>query len=86
MVSATKSMTGHLLGAAGAIEGLIAALACERNQVPPTINTQNIEDAFADNYDYVLGKGKNQTVNYALSNNFGFGGHVCSVVLGKFKG
>ena len=86
MVSATKSMTGHLLGAAGAIEGLIAALACERDQVPPTINTQNIEDAFADNYDYVLGKGKNQTVNYALSNNFGFGGHVCSVVLGKFKG
>jgi 3-oxoacyl-[acyl-carrier-protein] synthase II len=61
-------------------------LACERNQVPPTINTQNIEDAFADNYDYVLGKGKNQTVNYALSNNFGFGGHVCSMVLGKFKG
>ncbi len=86
MVSATKSMTGHLLGAAGAIEGLISALACERDQIPPTINTQNIEDAFADNYDYVLGKGKNHSVNYALSNNFGFGGHVCSVVLGKFKG
>ncbi len=86
MVSATKSMTGHLLGAAGAIEGLIAALACERDEVPPTINTQNIEDAFADNYDFVLGKGKKHTVNYALSNNFGFGGHVCSVVLGKFKG
>lgn len=86
MVSATKSMTGHLLGAAGAIEGLIAALSCERDEVPPTINTQNIEDAFADNYDYVLGKGKNHSVNYALSNNFGFGGHVCSVVLGKFKG
>lgn len=86
MVSATKSMTGHLLGAAGAIEGLIAALACERDEVPPTINTQNIEDAFEDNYDYVLGKGKNHSVNYALSNNFGFGGHVCSVVLGKFKG
>lgn len=86
MVSATKSMTGHLLGAAGAIEGLISALACERDQVPPTINTQNIEDAFADNYDYVLGKGKSHSVNYALSNNFGFGGHVCSVVLGKFKG
>lgn len=86
MVSATKSMTGHLLGAAGAIEGLISAMACERNEVPPTINTQNIEDAFADNYDYVLGKGKNKTVNYALSNNFGFGGHVCSVVLGKFNG
>jgi 3-oxoacyl-[acyl-carrier-protein] synthase II len=86
MVSATKSMTGHLLGAAGAIEGLISALACERDEVPPTINTQNIEDAFADNYDFVLGKGKKHTVNYALSNNFGFGGHVCSVVLGKFKG
>lgn len=86
MVSATKSMTGHLLGAAGAIEGLISALACERDQIPPTINTQNIEDAFANNYDFVLGKGKNHTVNYALSNNFGFGGHVCSVVLGKFRG
>jgi 3-oxoacyl-[acyl-carrier-protein] synthase II len=86
MVSATKSMTGHLLGAAGAIEGLIAALACQRDEVPPTINTQRVQEPFADNYDFVLGKGKQKSVNYALSNNFGFGGHVCSVVLGKFVG
>jgi 3-oxoacyl-[acyl-carrier-protein] synthase II len=86
MVSATKSMTGHLLGAAGAIEGLISALACERDEVPPTINTQSVQEPFSDNYDFVLGKGKKKTINYALSNNFGFGGHVCSVVLGKFKG
>lgn len=84
MVSATKSMTGHLLGAAGAIEGVISALACQRDQIPPTINTQNIEEPFADNYDFVLGKGKEKTVLNALSNNFGFGGHVASVVFGKF--
>jgi len=85
MLSATKSMTGHLLGAAGAVEGVIAALSCERDQVAPTINTQNIQAPYADHYDFVLAKGKNQTVNYALSNNFGFGGHVASIVFGKYK-
>lgn len=83
-VSATKSMTGHLLGAAGAIEAVICALSCQRNQIPPTINTINIQDPFADHYDFVLGQGKNKNVNYALSNNFGFGGHVASVVFGKY--
>ena len=85
MLSATKSMTGHLLGAAGAVEGVIAALSCERDQVAPTINTQNIQAPYVDHYDFVLGKGKNQSVNYALSNNFGFGGHVASIVFGKYK-
>lgn len=86
LVSATKSMTGHLLGAAGAIEGAIAALACQRDEVPPTINTQNIHPDFADLYDFVLEKGVSKRVNFALSNNFGFGGHVASVLFGKFKG
>jgi 3-oxoacyl-[acyl-carrier-protein] synthase II len=85
VVSATKSMTGHLLGAAGAIEAVLSVLACERDQIPPTINTQNLEDAYADHYDFVLEKGKNQTVQYAISNNFGFGGHVASVIFGKFN-
>jgi 3-oxoacyl-[acyl-carrier-protein] synthase II len=84
LVSATKSMTGHLLGAAGAIEGVIAALSCQRDQIAPTINTQNMQEPFADHYDFVLGKGKSQKVQYALSNNFGFGGHVATVVFGKF--
>lgn len=85
MLSATKSMTGHLLGAAGAIEAVISALSCQRDEVAPTINTENIEDGFADAYDFVLGKGKKQTVHYALSNNFGFGGHVASVLFGKYS-
>lgn len=86
LVSATKSMTGHLLGAAGAIEGAIAALACQRDEVPPTINTQKIHPDFADLYDFVLEKGVSKRVNFALSNNFGFGGHVASVLFGKFRG
>lgn len=84
-VSATKSMTGHLLGAAGAIEAVISALSCQRDEIAPTINTENIVEPYADHFDFVLRQGKSNTVNFALSNNFGFGGHVASVLFGKHK-
>jgi len=79
-ISATKSMTGHLLGAAGAIEAIACIKAISENIIPPTINSNEIEPEFADKFDLTLGKAKNKTVNFALSNTFGFGGHIaCSI-------
>lgn len=84
-VSATKSMTGHLLGAAGAIEAIACIKAVQENIVPPTINSVNIEPEFAEKFDLTLGKAKHRTVNYALSNTFGFGGHIACSVFKKFR-
>jgi 3-oxoacyl-[acyl-carrier-protein] synthase II len=84
-VSGTKSMTGHLLGAAGAVEAILCVKALQDNLVPPTINTQEIEPEFADLFDFPLGKAQAKEVNYAMSNTFGFGGHIASVVFKKFK-
>lgn len=79
-ISATKSMTGHLLGAAGAIEAIACIKAVSENIIPPTINSNQIEPEFTDKFDLTLGKAKSRTVNFALSNTFGFGGHIaCSV-------
>ncbi|MGJ1318740.1 beta-ketoacyl-ACP synthase II [Sphingobacterium spiritivorum] len=79
-ISATKSMTGHLLGASGAIEAIICIKAIQENLVPPTINTTHIDPKFAGKFDFVLGKAKEKTVEIALSNTFGFGGHIaCSI-------
>ncbi len=79
-ISATKSMTGHLLGAAGAIEAIACIKAVQENIVPPTINSQHIEPEFTDKFDFTLGKAKYRPIQYALSNTFGFGGHIaCSV-------
>ena len=83
-ISATKSMTGHLLGAAGAIEAIACIKAIRNNLIPPTINTQNVEPWIADNFDLTLGKTKSKTVNYAMSNTFGFGGHIATVIFKKF--
>jgi 3-oxoacyl-[acyl-carrier-protein] synthase II len=85
-ISSTKSMTGHMLGAAGATEAMFSALAVKNDIVPPTINfTPGDED---ENIDYKLnftfGKAQKRTVNAALSNTFGFGGHNASVILKKF--
>lgn len=83
-ISATKSMTGHLLGAAGAIEAILSVLACKEDCVPPTINAKNIDPQ----YQYMdLGiKGvQNKKVDFALSNTFGFGGHIAALVVGKYK-
>jgi len=84
-VSATKSMTGHLLGAAGAIEGIACILALKNGIVPPTINTKEIEPEYKDVYNFPLGKGERQSLNYAMSNTFGFGGHIASVLFKKFE-
>jgi 3-oxoacyl-[acyl-carrier-protein] synthase II len=85
VVSATKSMTGHLLGAAGAVEGLIAVLSCIYDIIPPTINTTQIEPEFEGKFQISLGKKIERPVNYALSNTFGFGGHIAAVVVGKWE-
>jgi 3-oxoacyl-[acyl-carrier-protein] synthase II len=84
-VSATKSMTGHLLGAAGAIEGIACAMALLENMVPPTINTTDIEPDFKDMFTFPMGKAISKEMNYAMSNTFGFGGHIASVVFKKYK-
>ena len=81
-VSSTKSMTGHLLGAAGGVEGCICALAIERGYIPPTINYE-YEDECCD-LNYVPNKGINQDVNYAMSNSLGFGGHNATLLFKKY--
>jgi 3-oxoacyl-[acyl-carrier-protein] synthase II len=85
-ISATKSMTGHLLGAAGAVEAIACVKSLQEDFIPPTINTKNIEPDFADLFDFPLGKGRSKVVNYAMSNTFGFGGHIASIVLKKYSG
>ncbi len=82
-VSGTKSMTGHLLGAAGAVEAISCILAIRDSVVPPTINTTEIEPEFKDLYDFPLGKGKSKEITYAMSNTFGFGGHIATVIFKK---
>ena len=84
-ISATKSMTGHLLGAAGAIEGIACILALKEGMVPPTINTTEIEPAYKDNYHFPIGKAVAKDLKYAMSNTFGFGGHIASVLFKKFE-
>jgi 3-oxoacyl-[acyl-carrier-protein] synthase II len=81
-MSSTKSMTGHLLGAAGAIEVIATALALQRGVLPPTINLDN-PDTECD-LDFVPHKAREQQVDYAMSNSFGFGGHNATVVLRRF--
>ena len=83
-ISATKSMTGHLLGAAGAIEAIACVKALQTGLIPPTINTETIEPEFAELFDFPLGKASAKEVNYAMSNTFGFGGHIASVIMKKF--
>lgn len=85
-ISSTKSMTGHLLGAAGAIEAIIATLSVKNDIVPPTIN--HADDDQDENIDYNLNftfnKAQHRTVNAALSNTFGFGGHNACVIVKKY--
>ena len=85
-ISATKSMTGHLLGAAGAIEGIACILALQEGMIPPTINTENIEPDFKYLFDFPMGQAKSKEMNYAMSNTFGFGGHIASIIFKKFEG
>lgn len=80
-VSSTKSMTGHTLGAAGAMEGIVCLQAIEHGFVPPTINYRDVD--LDCNLDYVPNVGREHTVNYALSNSFGFGGHNVTLLFGR---
>jgi 3-oxoacyl-[acyl-carrier-protein] synthase II len=84
-ISATKSATGHLLGAAGAAEAIICIKAIETGVIPPTINTQNLDPQLPSGLNIVLGKKLLKPVNVALSNTFGFGGHNASAVFKKVK-
>ncbi|WP_213974999.1 beta-ketoacyl-ACP synthase II [Tepidanaerobacter acetatoxydans] len=82
-ISSTKSMTGHLLGAAGAIEFIVSLLATFKNEIPPTINYDNADPEC--DLNYVPNRAINRTVNVALSNSMGFGGHNASVIVKKYK-
>jgi 3-oxoacyl-[acyl-carrier-protein] synthase II len=82
-ISATKSMTGHLLGAAGAIEAAATILSIKHDIVPPTINNFDRDETLDPNLDLTLNKATYKTVNCALSNTFGFGGHNASVIFKK---
>jgi 3-oxoacyl-[acyl-carrier-protein] synthase II len=84
-ISATKSMTGHLLGAAGAIESIITVMAIKDNLVPPTINTKNIDASIQGKFNLTLGKVQAKEINFAMSNTFGFGGHIANLIFRKFK-
>jgi 3-oxoacyl-[acyl-carrier-protein] synthase II len=77
-------MTGHLLGASGAIEAIFALLATRDNFVPPTISTKTL-DPLCD-LNYTLGVGVQKEVNVAISNSLGFGGHNATVVFKKYRG
>lgn len=81
-VSSTKSMTGHLLGASGAIEAVICALSVSEDFVPPTINLCEAGEGL--DLDYTPNVGKEKKINYALSNSLGFGGHNATIVIKKF--
>ncbi len=84
-ISATKSMTGHLLGAAGAVEAIACIKAVNEDIVPPTINTQILEPQYKDMFDFTLGKSQNKKVNYAMNNTFGFGGHIATSIFKKYS-
>lgn len=82
-LSATKSMTGHLLGAAGAVEAILSIKAIEKGIIPPTINTQTLDPEVPKNLNIVLREAIDHPVSVAMSNTFGFGGHNAISVFGK---
>jgi 3-oxoacyl-[acyl-carrier-protein] synthase II len=83
-VSSTKSVTGHMLGAAGAVEGAFCALAVQQGRVPPTANLDNLD---ADvRFDCVPMAARERTIRHALSNSFGFGGTNATLVFSRFEG
>ena len=84
-ISSTKSMTGHLLGAAGAIEAMATILAIKNDIVPPTINHKTPDPEINTRLNLTLNKMQNRKVNIAVSNTFGFGGHNAAIVIKKFN-
>lgn len=83
-ISSTKSMTGHLLGAAGAIEGIAAILALQNGIIPPTINHFTDDPEIDSKLDFTFNVAKKRYIRYALSNTFGFGGHNATVIFKKY--
>ena len=83
-VSSTKSMTGHMLGAAGAVEAIATALAIDESFIPPTINYETPDEGL--DLDYVPNKSRAAEINFAMSNSFGFGGHNACLVFKKYNG
>lgn len=84
-ISSTKSMTGHCLGAAGVLEALACIMAVTKDTVPPTINHFTDDPELDPKLNFTFNKAQQRTVNAALSNTFGFGGHNASVIMKKYK-
>jgi 3-oxoacyl-[acyl-carrier-protein] synthase II len=84
-ISSTKSMTGHLLGAAGAIESVATVLAVVNDVIPPTINHFTDDPTFDPKLNFTFNKVQHRTVRAALCNTFGFGGHNASIIIKKYK-
>lgn len=85
-ISSTKSMTGHLLGAAGAIEAAACVMAIQNGEVPPTINHFTDDEAFDPKLNFTFNQSQKRDIKVALSNTFGFGGHNTSIIFRKFEG
>ena len=83
-INSTKSMTGHLLGAAGAIEAISVILSIKNSIVPPTINHKNADENINSSLNLTLNKAQKRDINIAMSNTFGFGGHNACVIFKKF--
>jgi 3-oxoacyl-[acyl-carrier-protein] synthase II len=83
-ISSTKSMTGHLLGAAGAVEAIATVLAVQNDIAPPTINHVNVDPEIDPKLNLTFNKAQKRTINVAISNTFGFGGHNAAVVVKKY--
>jgi 3-oxoacyl-[acyl-carrier-protein] synthase II len=84
-ISSTKSMTGHLLGAAGAIEAVACVMSVVHDIVPPTINHFTDDPGLDPKLNFTFNTPQKRTVNIALSNTFGFGGHNTSIIVKKFN-
>ena len=84
-INSTKSMTGHLLGAAGAIEAIACIMAIKNSIVPPTINHQTVDELFDPKINFTFGEPQKRNINVALSNTFGFGGHNACVIFKKIS-
>jgi len=84
-ISSTKSMTGHLLGAAGAIEAIASILAMRNSLIPPTINHFTDDEEVDEKLNLTFNKAQKKDVNVVLSNTFGFGGHNCSIIFRKIE-
>ena len=84
-INSTKSMTGHLLGAAGAVEAISVILSINNGIVPPTINHNNFDENIDSSLNLTLNKPQKRDINIAMSNTFGFGGHNACVIFKKYS-